>query len=360
MSTLSFGIAGAGLLGRLLAWCLCRHGQQVHIFDPNTGPQARFDGQQPAGFTAAGMLSPLAEMDNSSAKVAEWGQRSISLWSQITKRLTHQNSGLPIPNQLLQISGSLLLAHRSDAGMAQRVLARLQLAPKTIPGPQALSATELSHLEPALQTLPHAWLLPQEGHIDTINTMNALYEKSSSAIWHWQQSVDEATPGKIHLKDGSCHSFDHVFDVRGVGARPELPVRGVRGELIWLYLPQHGLNRPVRLIHPRHRIYMVPRNPQTLLIGASEIESEDRSPVSVRTAIELMTAAHSIMPGLSEARIQRMDVNLRPALPDNEPIVQSEIGLTRINGLFRHGWLLGPALVKDALLACALPFQLQD
>ena len=132
-------------------------------------------------------------------------------------------------------------------------------------------------------------------------------------------------------------------------------MRGVRGEIVWLHAPKHGLLRPARLLHPRHRVYIVPRAADTLVVGASEIESEDRSPVSLRSAVELMSAAHSVLPALAEARILRMDVNLRPALPDNEPLLQAQPGLVRINGLFRHGWLLAPALVEDALTAAFEP-----
>jgi glycine oxidase len=110
----------------------------------------------------------------------------------------------------------------------------------------------------------------------------------------------------------------------------------------------------VRLLHPRHRVYLVPRSAELLILGASEVESEDRSPVSLKTAVEFMSAAHSVMPALAEARIERLDRNLRPALPDNEPRTEVHDGLLRINGLFRHGWLLAPALVEDALAGAAL------
>jgi glycine oxidase len=143
--------------------------------------------------------------------------------------------------------------------------------------------------------------------------------------------------------------FDLVFDLRGTGARPDCRVRGVRGELVWLHAPGLGLQRPVRLLHPRHRVYIVPRPGEMVLVGASEIESEDRSPMSLRSAVELMAAAHSVLPGLAEARIHKLDVNLRPALPDHHPLVHTEEGLVRINGLYRHGWLLAPALLDQAL-----------
>ena len=113
--------------------------------------------------------------------------------------------------------------------------------------------------------------------------------------------------------------------------------------------PGVTLRRPIRLLHPRYRVYLVPRAPDLVVVGASEIESEDRSPVSVRTTVELLAAAHSVIPELAEARIVHSETNLRPALPDNLPRVEARDGLVRINGLFRHGWLIAPALVEQAL-----------
>ncbi len=346
MAGLSIGIAGAGLLGRLLAWRLARAGHRVSVFDPAPGPMPGFDGRQAAGFTAAGMLSPLAELDTGSAEVAALGWRSITLWREIVAALEAR------PH--FAERGSLLLAHRSDAGAAQRVLARLALAAPGAPQPRALTPQRLAELEPALQGAAQAWLLPQEGQIDAVAALQALHAESHGVQWHWGRPVRAVVAGALILDAASTPRFDLVFDVRGCGGRPALPVRGVRGEIVWLHAPDHGLTRPARLLHPRHRVYVVPRPGDTVLVGASEVESEDRSPVSLRSAVELMAAAHSVMPALAEARILRLDVNLRPALPDNEPHTEIAPGLVRINGLFRHGWLLAPALVEDALQACGL------
>ena len=346
MSRLRIGIAGAGLLGRLMAWRLSRACHDVSVFDPAPSPMPSFDGQQAAGFTAAGMLSPLAELDNSSVAVAELGWRSIALWQDIVAQLE--------PTPSLHIQGSLMLAHRQDLGSAQRVLARLRASPAHRPQARAIDAAELAHLEPALHGAAHAWLLPGEGFIDPVSALGALHEQASKASWHWSHPVSEVNPGQLLLGNGQRVGVDLAIDVRGVGARPQWPVRGVRGELVWLQAPGHGLRRPLRLLHPRHRVYVVPRTPDLVLVGASEIESEDRSAVSLRSAVELMSAAHSILPGLAEARILRLDANVRPALPDNEPSILAQDALLRINGLFRHGWLLAPALVSDALRLAGL------
>lgn len=333
---LRIGIAGAGLLGRLLAFTLSRAGHQVEVHDPAEGPEAR----GAAGWTAAGMLSPLAELETADEQVFRWGLRSIALWPQILGALR-----TPVE---FQLDGSLLVAHREDAGAARRVLDLLARKAPAGHAAQPRSAADLAHLEPALRAGLHAWLLPGEGRIHTVQAMAALAADSPGIDWHWRSPVTAVEPGRLVLANGPA-SFDWVFDVRGVGARPQLPVRGVRGEIFWLQAPGVGLRRPVRLLHARYRVYLVPRAPDIVVVGASEIESEDRSPVSLRTTVELLAAAHSIVPALSEARIIHSETNLRPSLPDNLPSIEVAPGLVRINGLFRHGWLIAPGVVETAL-----------
>jgi len=331
------GIAGAGLLGRLLAFQLARAGHSVEVFDPAPDAQAR----GAAGWTAAGMLSPVAELECADSGVFELGLRSLALWPKLLAQLER-------PVQLSQ-DGSLLLAHRGDEGAARRVVELLNR--KAPPGhaPQALTAAAMGELEPAVQAASHAWLLPCEGRVHTVQAMEAM-AAAPGVRWHWSRQVDRVAPGVCHVR-GQALGFDWVFDVRGTGARPELPVRGVRGEIFWLHAPGVRLRRPLRLLHPRHRVYLVPREGDIVVVGASEIESEDRSPVSLRSTVELLAAAHSVLPELAEARIVHSETNLRPALPDNLPRVEVEPGLTRINGLFRHGWLIAPALVEDAIVS---------
>jgi glycine oxidase len=354
-SGITIGIAGAGLLGRLLAWQAVQAGHAVAVFDPTPDAQPRFDGHGAAAFSAAGMLSPLAELDCASPQVASWGLRSLSLWPQILATLPQA----PFFAQ----RGSLMVAHRGDLGAAQRVLARLAQAPPGMPTPQALSPSALRALEPALHDVAHAWMLPGEGQIDPPGTLRALHEQARQAgvQWHWGRGVRRVEAHRLWLDgDADPLRFDLVFDVRGLGSRddagaPAPALRGVRGETAWLHAPGHGLTRPVRLLHPRYRVYVVPRPNDTVVVGASEIESEDRGAVSLRSAVELMSAAYSILPGLAEARIVQLDANLRPARPDNEPHLHTAPGLVCINGLFRHGWLLAPALIEAALTRAGWP-----
>jgi glycine oxidase len=358
------GIAGAGLLGRLLAFELARTGHSVEVFDPAPGPQAPGAGVYAAGWTAAGMLSPTAELESADAHVFELGLRSLELWPTIVAAL-----GQPVE---MHRRGSLLLAHRGDEGAARRVVDLLQHKAPLGHAPQALDAAALREIEPAIHGAVHAWLLPHEGQIHSVQAMAALAQTADAAgaHFHWGVTVQRLQAGEIHTPKG-LHTFDWVFDVRGTGARPAQAerapgdgftpdvrgedegftpqVRGVRGEILWLHAPGVLLQRPVRLLHPRHRVYLVPREGDHIVVGASEIESEDRSPVSLRSMVELLAAAHSIIPELAEARVIHSETNLRPALPDNLPRVEQSAGLIRINGLFRHGWLIAPALVEQTL-----------
>jgi glycine oxidase len=342
------GIAGAGLLGRLLAWRLSGLGHAVTVFDPAVDA---LDRGRAAGWTAAGMLSPLAELEGADARVAELGLRSLPLWADIVGQL-------PDPVHFRR-EGSLLLAHRNDLGMARRLLDVIRAKLPGSIGPLALSNEQLRELEPDVHGPAHAWLLEGEGQIHAVQAMQALAADGvrRHVCWRWAQEMRSLAPGRIE-----SDRFDAVFDVRGVGARSttseenDIPssVRGVRGEIVWLHAPGVSLRRPMRLLHPRWRVYLVPRPGDIVVVGASEIESEDRSPISVRTLLGLLSAAHSVVPELAEARLVHTETNLRPALPDNLPRIEHRPGLTRINGLFRHGWLIAPALVEDALAQAGL------
>ena len=372
------GIAGAGIAGRLLAFQLARLGHEVQVFDLAPDPAAP-QGQQShdaAAFTAAGMLSPLAELEHAPADIAERGWRSLDLWPGVVGAL---GPSVDTPS-LFRRNGSVLVAHAGDTGATQRVLARMKAAnarsarereldaaekdhPTTLQlsarrdkppqrDPQALTPDALQALEPALLPGLQGWLLPGEGQVDATRLLPALVAESPGVRWHWGARVIHVEANWLHVAGRAPVKVDFAVDARGLGARgggSGLSLRGVRGELLWLHAPGLELRRPVRCIHARHRVYLVPRHGDIVIVGATEIDSEDRSPVSVRSTIELLSAAHSIVPQLAEARIVRLDTHLRPATLDQRPHLHCEPGLIRINGLFRHGFLLAPALIEEAL-----------
>jgi len=78
------------------------------------------------------------------------------------------------------------------------------------------------------------------------------------------------------------------------------------------------------------------------------IESAEKGAVSVRSAIELLSAAYALHPAFGEAEILEMSADVRPAYPDNEPRIEERGGRIFVNGFYRHGFLLAPAFAERA------------
>jgi glycine oxidase len=328
---MNIGIVGAGLAGRLCAFELAQRGHQLCVFDASQSPSPALGETRAAAWTSAGMLSPIAEMESGGAPIRDLGRRSLTLWQSVNDSLidTAAENHLPYPDSPLglELSCSLMVCHATDIGAAQRVIRLLDQDPAQI---EPLQASDLPALAPAIKGTLHAWRLIGEGHLYPARAMQSLYLSTPGVQWRWGARAD-------------------AIDTRGTGASSALSVRGVRGEIMVLHAPDFDLRCAVRLLHPRWRVYIVPRPHDQVVIGATEIESEDRSPISVQSTMELLSAAFSIFPSLAEARVLWSDVNLRPATPDNLPVIETTEGLTQINGLFRHGWLLAPAVIEKGL-----------
>ena len=84
------------------------------------------------------------------------------------------------------------------------------------------------------------------------------------------------------------------------------------------------------------------------MIGATQIESADRGPVSVRGAVGLLNAAYTLHPAFADAEIIEMGADVRPAFADNLPRLRWRGRTLYVNGLYRHGFLLAPACARMA------------
>ena len=344
---LSVGIAGAGIMGRLLAWQLQQVGCAVTLFD-----QDAIETGRAAAYTAAGMLAPYSELESAESNIYQLGQRSLQLWPELVESL-----GAP---ELFQQRGSLVVAHGQDVADLAHFK---QLLTHKLPeqdGIEFLDRQGIAALEPALaEQFDDAIYLDNESWVVTEALLATLARKlkDNGAEWHPHCEVTGLEPGTIHAADGE-HRFDWVADCRGLGARADIPgLRGVRGEVIRVHAPEVKISRMVRLMHPRYRLYLVPNPDNHYLLGATQIESEDMSPISVRSALELLSALYAIDPAFAEARIVETRSNCRPALMDNQPLVDAQDGLLVINGLYRHGYLLAPALAEQAQQTLLAPAQ---
>lgn len=331
------GIAGAGLIGRLLAVECAMRGWHVTLFDQDEGA-----GHMSCGLIAAGMIAPYSECEITTPLLIKLGMRSIIRWPQLLKKLVNPPT--------FQFSGSLVLAHPQDQVELTKLEQRYQKIPEVKNALKFLKAEELKLIEPDLPDyFNQALYFSDEGHIVSSELFSSLTDTlhEQQILWKTKQIVDKVAPHQIHV-NGEIHSFDLACDCRGLGAKPQQStLRGVRGELIHLYAPEVKLLKLIRILHPRYAIYIVPRPDSVYVVGATSIESEDFSPISVRSTLELLSAAYAVHPGFAEARILTTAVQCRPVFPDHLPQVKYSEGLLTMNGLYRHGYLSAPALIED-------------
>ncbi len=102
----------------------------------------------------------------------------------------------------------------------------------------------------------------------------------------------------------------------------------------------------MRLLHPRHALYVVPWGDGRYMVGATVLEREDGGPVTVRSALELLGMAYALHSGFAEASIVEFGAGVRPAFPDNIPKAIVRGRRILVNGAFRHGYLLAPVLAQ--------------
>jgi glycine oxidase len=329
-------VLGAGLMGRLLGCALAERGHAVQVFDAG-GPE----GDGAAARVAAAMLAPLAESVLTEPGVVRMGVHGLRRWPELIGALA-----APV---FFQRSGTLVLWHRQDAAEAERFareLARTAARLPELPRAQALDGGAIEALEPALgRRFVQGLVLPDEGQLDNRALLAALAQRMQALgvrlQWHSPRAPVDVDPGPRGW----------LFDCRGLGARAQWPaLRGVRGEVLRVHAPEVSLSRPMRLLHPRYPIYIAPKPDGVFVVGATEIESDDLSPASVRTTLELLSAAYTVHPGFAEARILEIATQLRPALPDNLPALRwLAPRKLQLNGLYRHGFLIAPALLDVAL-----------
>jgi glycine oxidase len=343
LPSLPFGSAavlGAGLMGRLLAVTLAQAGCKVDLYEAGS-PEA----EGAAARVAAAMLAPLAESAVAPPSVVRMGHHALDRWPALIASLA-----APV---FFQREGTLVLWHRQDAPEAARLarmLARtIEVVPE-LPAMQTLDGAGIAALEPVLgQRFTQGLLLPDEGQLDNRALLAALLatlQASPGVNLHWNapRGIDDFSPG-------TSGQPERVIDCRGLGARPQWSaLRGVRGEVIRVHAPEVALRRPTRLVHPRYPLYIAPKPGSVFVIGATEIESDDMSPASVRSTLELLSAAYSVHSGFAEARILEIATQCRPTLPDNLPAFrQPRPGVMQINGLYRHGFMISPAILDVAM-----------
>jgi glycine oxidase len=310
----TISIIGAGVAGAWQALLFAAAGRKVTLHERSDASML-----QSTSHWAGGMLAPYCEAEVSEPVIVRLGLRSLNLWR------AH------FPDTAF--NGSLVVAHPRDRADFDRFA-------KMTCGHRRLDPAAMRQLEPALEgRFRDGLFYPDEGHVEPRRVLPQLHARFVEAGGTIQFNSD-ANPG-------DCDGI--VIDCRGLAARDRQPeLRGVKGEMIIVETDEIEFSRPVRLIHPRWPLYIIPRAAHQFMIGATTIEAED-SGVSVRSALELLSAAYAVHPAFAEARIVEFGSGLRPAYPDNLPRIAVDDAKISVNGLYRHGFLLAPALAELTL-----------
>jgi glycine oxidase len=303
-------VIGAGVAGLCVATELAARGVEVTVIDRETRP-----GPHGCSWWAGGMLAPFCEGETAEEPVVRLGQEAAGWW---------ERQGVEVIR-----NGSLVVALQRDRREIDRFARRTQ-------GHRRLDRDALAALEPQIEgRFADGLYFPAEAHLTP-----------RAALAHLRQKL-EATGATFVSGEGKVQGL--TFDCRGLEAREALQdLRGVKGEMVVLRAPEVTLSRPVRLLHPRYPLYIVPRGDGVFMLGATMIESGERGRPTVRSVLELLSAAYALHPAFGEAELVEIGTDARPAFPDNMPRIRRRGDTIHVNGLFRHGFLLAPALARMA------------
>ncbi|WP_050527578.1 FAD-dependent oxidoreductase [Pseudorhodobacter aquimaris] len=305
-------IIGAGVAGLWAAYACLKRGLRPRIID-----RAGTPGPHGCSWWAGGMLAADCEGAICEPQVITHGRNATALWQEVT-RVTSR--------------GTLVLAPSRDGVELDRFAARTC-------GHTGCDSAKITALEPDLGGLHRRGLFfAQEAHLNPRQALSDLTQKLlSSGILVETGTV---TPDDIE---------GPVIDCRGMAAERDLSgLRGVRGEMVVLRSDEIVLTRPIRLLHPRHPLYVVPREGGLFMLGATQIETASRGPIRARSVLELLSTAYALDPRFAEAEVIEMGADLRPAFCDHVPRVIRRGRVLYLNGLFRHGFLMAPTLAEQA------------
>ena len=312
-SGLKVAVVGAGVVGLACATELLARSAQVTVHE--RGPRV---GAEACSWYAGGMLAPWCEGESAEEPVIRLGQQAADWWE-------HHAGGV-VRN------GTLVVAPSRDRAELRRFGQRTSHF-------EEIDGEAIAGLEPDLAgRFSRGLFFAGEAHLDPRKTIAALAERlvANGAAIH----VDSA----VEPRDLDA---DIVLDCRGLAARDVLPeLRGVKGEMLLLRSGDISLSRPVRLLHPRIPLYIVPRADGLFMVGATMIESGERRRISARAMLELLGAAYALHPAFAEAEVVEIGTDARPAFPDNLPRLTRRGRVIHVNGLYRHGFLLSPAMAR--------------
>ncbi|MGW1227887.1 glycine oxidase ThiO [Streptomyces sp. NPDC002530] len=349
-------VIGGGIIGLVTAWRAARRGLSVVVADPDPGGGA--------ARVAAGMLAAVTELHYGEETLLGLNLASAARYPAFTAEL-EEASGQEIG---FRACGTLAVALDADDRAHLRELHALQR--RCGLESEWLSGRECRRLEPMLAPGVRGGLRVDGDHqVDPRRLAAALLTACGragvvlvrAAAERLAVGGDRAT-GAV-LADGTRLAADQVVLAAGslsgrLAGVPEHvlpPVRPVKGQVLRLKVPPAYapfLSRTVRAVVRGSHVYLVPRENGELVVGATSEEMGWDTTVTAGGVYELLRDAHELVPGLTELPLTETLAGLRPASPDNAPLLGRTAlpGLHLATGHHRNGVLLTP-VTGDAMAA---------
>lgn len=357
-ATTDVAVIGGGAIGLAVAWRAAQRGYRVCVLERGALGAG-------ASSVAAGMLAPVTEADAGELALLALGLRSVRAWPSFAAEL-EQAAGI---DPGLRRSGALVVARdRDEAESLERELAlRLDMGLDV----QRLLPSAARRLEPALAPSVRLALdVPGDHSADPRSLVLALAQaarragatlRTGALVERVEHGRDRRVTG-VGLAGGEVVQAERVVLAAGawsgaIGGLPRIPLRPVKGQILRLRDPAHHgpgrglLERIVRF----EGGYLVPRGDGRYVLGATMEERGFDTTVTAGGLYELLRDAGELVPGVHEMAIEEVSAGLRPATPDNAPVLgraEELAGLHWATGHHRNGILLAPVtadIVVDAL-----------
>ncbi|MFJ1734673.1 glycine oxidase ThiO [Streptomyces sp. NPDC088254] len=341
-------VVGGGIIGLVTAWRAAQRGLVTAVVDPDPGGGA--------ARVAAGMLAAVTELHHGEQTLLGLNVESARRYPEFAAEL----SDLTGHDLGYRRSGTLAVALDADDRAHLRELHALQQQSGLTS--QWLSGRECRRLEPMLAPGVRGGLRVDGDHqIDPRRLAGALVAACERAgvVFHrrWAErlSVGGGRADGVVTDDGTALKAGQVVLAGGslsgrlAGVPRELlpPVRPVKGQVLRLTVPPRYapfLSRTVRAVVRGSDVYLVPRENGELVVGATSEELGWDTTVTAGGVYELLRDAHELIPGISELPLTETRAGLRPASPDNAPLLGPSglDGLLLATGHHRNGVLLTP------------------
>jgi glycine oxidase len=347
-------VVGGGVIGLSCAWRAAQRGLDVTLIErdrPGAG----------ASNVAAGMLAPVSEASFGEARLLELALESHRLWPDFAAELAEVSGRDPGYARL----GALHVTGDRDEAAELRRWFELMRAQEL--GAEWLTPSACRDLEPGLAPGGHGGVwAPHEAAVDPRALTAVLadaFEAQGGRIVIAEAGealVEDGRMVGVGTADGTRHRAPVVVLAAGSWsaadwlppeARP--PIRPVKGQILTLRGPATS---PVceRMV-ASERMYIVPRADGRLIVGATVEELGFDTRVTAGGVHELLREAYRILPEIAELELVETIAGLRPATPDNLPLIGRGAidGLILATGHFRNGILLAPLTAEriTAMLA---------